>query len=102
MRFHASRNNALRKVACVLLQSFDTSGFEHRYIVVINGRGFDKDFFLSHGHQEPRLGDAARPLLPKLGTVLPQVGHEFGQQRLRGCRFGARADLLRLRERWFS
>ncbi len=83
VRFDAARNNPLGKIARVFLKRLHTSGLEHRHVIVVDSRGFDEDFFLSHGGQQPRFGDSPRPFFPELRSVLPEVRHQLCQQSLR-------------------
>ncbi len=98
VRLDASRNDALGEVARVLLQRLHGAGFEHGHVVVIHGRGLDKDLFLGHRREQTRLGDTPRPLLAKLRTILAQVRHQLGQQCL-GCGLARVVCRLRVGDR---
>src|SRR5216117_2386942 len=70
VRFHPPRNDALGQIAGISFQRLDRPGLKGLQVVVVDGRGFRENLIRRHGGQQLGFGDAPRPLLAQLGTIL--------------------------------
>src|SRR5262249_44981049 len=102
VRLDPPRDDAFGQAPRVGLQGLERAGLERLDVVVVHGGRLGENLVPRHDREQLRGGDAARPLLARLGACIGEVGVALAEVRYgrvqvwvigsAGCRVGRRDD----------